>query len=408
MIRIIIMILPLALYAGNLESLVSQSFSTEPIKISEANLQSVKLENQAIKEAYMPHVYVGGNAALVDEESFGTSQQSSQVYAKATALLYDGGKKGAYEKQYGSKIKAKGLELQNSKNRQALSTVEAYYSVLNVLEQKRAKIQESEHLSKEIERFEIFYQAGTASADQVEKIRASKAQNDATLAELDLSLQKAQLNLEWLVGTGVVVEEGSSFIEPTFNEVTTRADIEAMESDVQANRQNIEISASDLLPSVQLQGQYTHSQYNYDNSGFDPNFPENQAKVMLSAEWKVFDFGMTKKRKEVSELGYISSKEQLNYQKRLADLELKNSQKSLEISKAKIASAQAGVDASDKTYEAINIKFHANVVDNISYLDALSNKYDAQALLRVAENDYEVNKANYYYQAGIELQEKIQ
>ena len=54
-------------------------------------------------------------------------------------------------------------------------TIEAYYWVLNVLEQKRAKMQESRQLSKEIERFEIFYRAGTASADQVEKIRAFEA-----------------------------------------------------------------------------------------------------------------------------------------------------------------------------------------------------------------------------------------
>ncbi len=396
------------LFSGNLENLVQQSYHAEPINIAKANVQSVELENEAIEESYMPHLYVGGSANAIDKEGFGAARQSSSLYAKATAVLYDGGKKWAYQRQYKSKIEAEKAKLQSDKNQQALMTIEAYYSVLNVLEQKRATEQESQQLSKEIERFQIFYQAGTASADQVEKIRASKAQNDATLAELDLNLQKAQLNLEWLVGRSVTVEEGSRLVEPTFNEANRRADIEAMELEVTANQENIAIAGANMRPNVQLQGKYTHSQYAYDNEGFNPNFPENQGQITVSAEWKVFDFGMTKKQKQVSELGYIASKEQLSYQSRLAELELANAKKSLEIAKTKIEAAQARVDASDKTYEAISQKFHAKVVDNISYLDALSDKYDALASLKIAQNDYEVNKANYYYQAGIELQEKIQ
>jgi len=404
----ILLLFPMILSAGNLEHLVQQSFTTEPIKVSQANLESVRLENKAIEESYMPHVYVGGSANMIDKEGFGAARQSSSLYAKATATLYDGGKKWAYQRQYRSKIEAQKAKLQSSKNQQALMTIEAYYSVLNVLEQKRATEQKGQQLSKEIERFEIFYKAGTASADQVEKIRASKAQNDATLAELDLNLQKAQLNLEWLVGKKVEIEAGSLLAEPLFNKVNGRADIEAMESDVIANKENIEIAGANMRPNVRLEGKYTHTQYAYENENFNPNFPENQGQIMVSAEWKVFDFGMTKKQKKVSELGYIASKEQLHSQKRLAALELKNAKKSLEIAQAKINAAQARVHASDTTFDAITQKFHANVVDNITYLDALSDKYDALASLKIAQNDYEVNKANYYYQAGIKLEEKIQ
>ncbi|MBU1666959.1 TolC family protein [bacterium] len=404
----ILLLFPMLLSAGNLEHLIGQSFTTEPIKISQANLQSVTLENEAIDESYLPHVYMGGTANMIDKEGFGNARQSSSLYAKATATLYDGGKKWAYQRQYKSKIEAQKAKLQSSKNQQALMTIEAYYLVLNVIEQKRAKEQEREQLKKEIERFELFYRAGTASVDQVEKIRASKAQNDATIAELDLNLQKAQLNVSWLVGRDVSVEEGSRLAEPVLTEANIRADIEAMEADVIANKENIKISGANMRPNVQLQGKYTHSQYAYDNEGFNPNFPENQGQLMVTAEWKVFDFGMTKKQKKVSELGYIASKEQLNSQKRLAELELENAKKSLEIAKAKINAAQARVRASDSTFDAINQKFHANVVDNITYLDALSDKYDALASLKIAHNDYEVNKANYYYQAGIKLEEKIQ
>ena len=106
MIRTVIMMLPVALLAGNLESLVHQSFSSEPINIAKANLQSVEIENEAINKSYMPHVYVGGNANVIDKESFGYARQSTQAYVKATGTVYDGGKKWAYPRQYQSKIEA--------------------------------------------------------------------------------------------------------------------------------------------------------------------------------------------------------------------------------------------------------------------------------------------------------------
>ncbi|MBD3793346.1 MAG: TolC family protein, partial [Campylobacterales bacterium] len=62
----------------------------------------------------------------------------------------------------------------------------------------------------------------------------------------------------------------------------------------------------------------------------------------------------------------------------------------------------------DKTYKLVKQKFHVNLVDNVAYLDALTQKYDAQANLQIAYNNYEIDKANYYYQAGIPLEEKIQ
>lgn len=406
--RTILLSLPVTLLAGNLEQLIQTGFTTEPIKASQANLDITKVQREALKDTYLPHLSIGGSATYNNEESFGNPRTNNMIYTRATANLYDGGKKWAYEDQYDEKIKARTLALQNDKNYHALQVIQAYYSILNIQEQRQAKGQEAEQLQAEIERFERFYEAGTITLDQVEKIRAAKAVNDAALSEINLNLQKARHNLEWLTGTASEIEIGSKLSEPDLQENANRADIASLQADVQAQHKEIDIAGADKRPQVHLEGTYSHSEYHYDNVNIDPKFPQDQGTVKVMVDWKVFDFGMTERKKEASRYGYVAAKEQFSFQERHAKLEFEDAKKALEIAQAKIQAAQARVSATDKTYELVKQKFHVNLVDNVAYLDALTQKYDAQANLQIAYNNYEIDKANYYYQAGIPLEEKIQ
>ena len=63
--------------------------------------------------------------------------------------------------------------------------------------------------------------------------------------------------------------------------------------------------------------------------------------------------------------------------------------------------------AADKTYEYVNKKFQANVVDNVTYLDALTEKYEAQAMYTRALNNYEYEKAAYYFYASKDIKEFV-
>lgn len=53
-------------------------------------------------------------------------------------------------------------------------------------------------------------------------------------------------------------------------------------------------------------------------------------------------------------------------------------------------------------------RYDANLVTFTEYLQALSTKYDAESTFIQALNNYEIQKANYIFYSGQELEQYIQ
>lgn len=68
----------------------------------------------------------------------------------------------------------------------------------------------------------------------------------------------------------------------------------------------------------------------------------------------------------------------------------------------KINSLKSAVKMGKSVHEIITIKYQNGIVDNITYLDALSRKVFNEALYKQALNDYEIAKANYYFNSGVD------
>jgi len=79
--------------------------------------------------------------------------------------------------------------------------------------------------------------------------------------------------------------------------------------------------------------------------------------------------------------------------------------KSLEIAKLKTESTQATLDAASSTYELIKFKYQNGTIDNVAYLLALSEKYDAKRGYERAMNDLEIKKAELIYYSGKDIKE---
>jgi len=55
----------------------------------------------------------------------------------------------------------------------------------------------------------------------------------------------------------------------------------------------------------------------------------------------------------------------------------------------------------------IKAKFNAGIVDQVTYLDALSEKTASEARFEKAHNDFEIAKANYYFASNNNIKEFI-
>jgi len=73
---------------------------------------------------------------------------------------------------------------------------------------------------------------------------------------------------------------------------------------------------------------------------------------------------------------------------------------SLKTTRVKLKSSKSALKAARSTYDVLKQKFEVGLVDNIAYLDALTQRTLAQARYKETIYDYEIRKSIYYYYAG--------
>ena len=134
---------------------------------------------------------------------------------------------------------------------------------------------------------------------------------------------------------------------------------------------------------------------------------DKQNAFMLNFQWKVFDFGATSSTKEAAHRNFLAKSSELAYEKSRASASLKNAQNSYKSALLKINAAQERLKAADMTYELVRKKFQNGLVNNVSYLDALSEKYSAKAGYKNALNDLEYQKSVVLYEMGKEIKGAI-
>jgi outer membrane protein TolC len=175
---------------------------------------------------------------------------------------------------------------------------------------------------------------------------------------------------------------------------------------MQTIQEQVRIEKSANYPTVSLDNTYSDYDQSYDNPAYDSGLKDqNIFKVNLT--WKLYDFGATKNSYESVYKKYQAQKSRYEYEKNKSEVDLKLAFKSYNIAKLKISSAESGLKAAMSTYEMIEKKYKNGLVDNVAYLEALSEKYNAISSLESAKYDLEIKKANIIYHSGKNLQEYI-
>ena len=399
---------PLFLYSQNLEELVNLSINNKIVSSSKQSLESIKDEYESVKSGYLPSLDIGATHAITDEETTSVAKNSSKAYGSISYELYDGGKKSDTYDSYESTIKSNQESLEALKNEISLDVITKYYNYLSYISQKEAKLKEIEQLDSQLTRLSRFLDAGTTTQDEVEKIISTLENSKVTLQEIELEMITILHNLEYITGQKVSIDIGSSIKEPE-NEIKTdsRADLKAKEYAIESKLSNARSEKSANLPTITLDNTYTYYDPNYDNKSYQNNALEHQNILSANLKWNLFSFGETKYKYESKFKEYLSSKLTYEYERNKADIDLQLAIKAYEIYKSKIKSSQANLKAATTAYEIIKSKYENGLVDNISYLTSLSEKFAALSQLKKSQNDLEIKKANILYHSGKKLGEYI-
>lgn len=402
----LIFLFPLFLYGQNLEELVNLSIQNKLVDSSLQSLDSIKNEYKSVKSSYLPSLDVGANHGITDKETSSVPKNNTKTYASLSYELYDGGKKSDIYDSYESTIKSADESVLALKNDIALNVINYYYDYLSNISKKEAKITEIKQLDSQMQRLSRFLDAGTTTEDEVQKIISRLENAKVILQEIELDMQTILHNLEYIVGQKVDIQVGSSIKDIQNNtQSDLRFDLKSIEFDLQTKLANARAEKSTYLPSVTLDNTYAYYDKNYNGTYSDDNYEQNVLSANL--EWNIFSFGKTKYKYESKYQEYLSLKSKYEYEKNKADTDLKLAFKAYDISKMKIKSAQANLKAATTTFEIIKSKYENGLVDNVSFLESLSEKSDALSQLKTSQNDLEIKKANIIYHSGKKLEEYI-
>ena len=397
---------PLFSIAENLQELLNLAEQNKQIEASKYSLESTKEKEYSTKSAYLPNLSLGANQTFNQEKNISTPEKSTTGSAKLAFTIYDGGKREASFEQQQALVKSATFTLASVQNNISLDVVYYYYNYLSTLASKESTLKKMEQLEAERYRLEKFLSVGAITADELQKIISSIEQTKVDLLTLDNTLNNISNTLEYLTGQEVSIEKGSTiaYKDSTIEE-GKRFDILALEESVQSNKSEIQMAKSPNLPNIVLQNIY--SIYDYDFP-IETNTLDHQNSIQLMMEWKIFDFASTSSNVEASYLKYLSKNSELSYEKSKAKASLKSAQNSYKTSLAKIDAAKAKLQASEMTYELIKKKFQQGIVNNVSYLDALTDKSNSYSQLQTALNEVEYQKAVLLYQMGENIKGAIQ
>ena len=403
-----IFLVPLFLSAHNLEELVNLSIQNKLVDSSQKSLDSIKDEYESVKSGYMPSLDVGASQSTTDKETASVAKNSSKVYGSLSYELYDGGKKSDTYDSYESSIKCSEQSVEALKNDISLDVINYYYNYLSYISQKDAKIKEIEQLESQLTRLSRFLDAGTTTEDEVQKIISRLENSKVTLQEIELEMITITHNLEYITGQTVSIDAGSN-VKELENDAQTdlRFDLKSTEFNLESKLASARSEKSGYLPTITLDNTYSYYDSNFDNSTYESNALDHQNVLSANLKWNIFSFGETKYKYESKYKDYLSSKSKYEYEKNKANVDLQLALKSYDISKAKIKSSEANLKAATTAYDVIKSKYESGLIDNVSFLESLSEKYTALSQLKTSQNDLEIKKAKILYYSGKKLEEYI-
>lgn len=401
-------LVPIFLYSQNLEELVNLTIENRLVESSKQNLDALKDEYKSVQRGYLPKLDAGASYSINEHEYPNNPKKRANAYGSLNYLLYDGGKKYDIYDGYETNIKSGEKSLDALKNNLSLTVIQYYFDYLSLEAKKDAKQKEIEQLTAQEDRIGRFYNAGTTTEDELQKI-VSRLQNAIVeLQEIELNIITITHNLEYITGTQVSIKDGSK-LEDINNLIqkNPRFDIQALDLSTQSKQSIAQAQKSGYYPTVTLDNTFNYYDNNYDRKINDTDINNHQNIASANMKWNLFSFGQTKYQYESKQKEYLASRSNFEYEKNKADVDLQLALKSYNIAKAKIKSTEATLKAAQSAYEIIKSKFENGLIDNVAFLQSLTEKYDAISQHKKAINDLEVKKATIIYHSGEKLQEYI-
>lgn len=398
-----IFLFTLSLWAYDLKELITFGESNELSKAYQYSAKAADDSLSATYRAYLPNIKAGVSRISADKTTAMEPDSVTTTYVTASAVLFDGFKRENLIREKKALIESADYDYSHYKKSLALDITKLYYSLLSIRAQIKAYEAKKNALNEEVNRLKKFFQVGNITQDKVEQIKAAYYQ-----AEYDLILARTneieiQESLESLIGKKIEQLVYSEFAD-VLEAKEERDDINSLEAQVRSLKYKEEQQTANYYPTLVLEA----GKYSYDYGEEIAGALDEQTKITLNLKLLEFDFFSKTKAKEAVRANRLALENRVEYQKKTVKTMEKISKAKVSAAKKRIESAKLMAKASKIAFELISKKYRVGVADNVDYLNALTDKYNTEALLEASKNDYQAAVAEYYFSVGADIKEKLQ
>ena len=300
-----------------------------------------------------------------------------------------------------------------------LQVIQQYYSYFNNLSQLLSLKRQLDQVRADLVRIQKLYDSGLSTIDDLESLRSQVSSSEYQIADMRLSVEQNILMLKYLTNIDFDGLKREDLTTPALKDNLERQDIISLKE--QINALKYQNKQQHYYPIVTLSDTYTWQiqkpEYvtNLSKFGSDPSmssfyqrmFPTHANTIGLSVTLKVFDDIGVSFQKQALRLSQLAQEKQLAYKQAEKTKDEMLYRKTLEVARSKILSAEASLKSANISFDNVRKKYNNQLVNFTDYLRALSTKYNAEATYNQALNNYELQKANYIFYSGQQIQEYI-
>lgn len=412
----IILFLPLVLFGSNLKELINLSQKNEQYLIKQIQIEQAKLTSKEAFRNYLPSLNLNSAYVANNKDRFIIDPQES-LFAKVSLhfLLFDGGAREANLRALESREKLSLLDKEQNKNYLALNAITLYFNTLSLEKILLANQQKIAFLKSTFERLQKFYDAGLSPKDELESIKAKYHLSLLELSQNELKLANIQKEIKILSDTDFKVQ-GNAFLENPQQEESQNYEVMIAKEQINLAKESVNLAKAEYFPKFYIQDNLNFYKNNYNPKVPAPfvnladQFLEKYSQgnqFILGMEWKIFDFNARAKEVEKERLNVQIANANARFSERKNKEELNYLDKSLKVLQEQILTLNLSLNAAILAFKSVDKKYQAGLVSYVEYLQALEAKFKAQSDLELAKNEFEITKANYYFNAGIDLNSKV-
>ena len=300
-----------------------------------------------------------------------------------------------------------------------LQVIQQYYSYFNNLSQLLSLKRQLEQVRTDMKRIESLYSSGLATIDDLESLRSQVSSSEYQIADMKLSVEQNILMLKHLTNMEFDGLKREDLAIPALKDNLERQDIISLREQINAlkyqNKQQHYYPIVTLTDTYTWQIQKPEYVTNPTKFGSDPSmasfyqrmFPTHANVLGVTVTLKLFDDIGVSFQKQALRLSQLAQEKQLAYKQAEKTKDEQLYRKTLEVAQSKIASAEASLKSANISFENVRKKYNNQLVNFTDYLRALSTKYNAEATYNQALNNYELQKANYIFYSGQQIQEYV-